>query len=242
MSRRIVVSQPMYFPWPGIFEQLRLADVFVHYDDVQFPQGRSFTSRVQVRSADGPRWLTVPVRRAMQEIRDVRVDNEQDWRRKHLGTLRQLYGRAPHAADMLALAESVLALPGDSLSEINRAGIEAAARYLGLQTRFMLSSELAVPGRSTEKLLDIVRRLGGDVYVTGHGARNYLDHDLFERNGVRVEYMAYRRTPYPQVHGGFDPHVSVLDLIANLGRDGAGVLQSGSVPWREFLAAAKPGP
>ncbi|MGQ0512019.1 MAG: WbqC family protein [Betaproteobacteria bacterium] len=240
MSTRVVVSQPMYFPWPGIFEQVRLADIFVHYDDVQFPQGRSFTSRVQIRTPEGARWLTVPVLRALQDIREVRVDSAQDWRRKHLATLRQFYGRAPHVKEMLALAESVLAQPGDSLSDINRAGIEAAARHLGLKACFLLSSELAEPGRSSDKLLGIVRRLGGDVYITGQGARNYLDHELFERHGVRVEYMDYKRVPYPQVHGGFDPHVSVLDLIANMGREGAGVLQSGSVPWREFLAASEP--
>ena len=43
----LVVSQPMFLPWIGLFEQVRLADRFIHYDDVQLPQGRSFISRVK---------------------------------------------------------------------------------------------------------------------------------------------------------------------------------------------------
>ena len=52
----------MFFPWVGLFEQIRLANVFVHYDDVQLPQGRSFTTRVQLKAPTGVHWLTMPVK------------------------------------------------------------------------------------------------------------------------------------------------------------------------------------
>ena len=32
----VVISQPMLFPWVGMLEQVRLADSYVHYSDVQF--------------------------------------------------------------------------------------------------------------------------------------------------------------------------------------------------------------
>ena len=54
---RVVISQSMLFPWVGLLEQMRLADVFVHYDDVQFSKG-SFVNRVQVKTPDGVRWMT----------------------------------------------------------------------------------------------------------------------------------------------------------------------------------------
>ena len=53
MARTLVVSQPMFLPWVGLFEQVRLADVFIHYDDVQLPQGGNFMSRVQLKTASG---------------------------------------------------------------------------------------------------------------------------------------------------------------------------------------------
>jgi hypothetical protein len=236
VAQRIVISQPMVFPWVGLFEQVRLADAFVHYDDVQLPQGRSFMSRVQIKSAEGVRWLTIPVKRGLQLIRDAEVDDSQRWRERHLGTLRQCYAKAPYLADMLEIVERTYALATRSLSEINCFATEATAAYFQLAPRFLRSSALAAPAASSEKLLNIVIALGGTTYVTGHGARNYLDHELFERHGICVEYMDYRKLRYPQLHGDFTPYVSILDLIANAGRSGAQVICSGTVGWREFVA------
>jgi hypothetical protein len=46
--------------------------------------------------------------------------------------------------------------------------------------------------------------------------------------------MDYRRTPYPQLHGAFNPHVSILDLIANTGHAGIEYIHSQTVDWKEF--------
>ena len=46
-TRCLVISQPMYFPRVGMLEQIRLADHFVYYDDVQFSRG-GFSNRVQL--------------------------------------------------------------------------------------------------------------------------------------------------------------------------------------------------
>jgi len=240
----VVVSQPMFLPWLGLFEQLRLADHVVHYDDVQLPLGRSFITRVQIKTAQGARWLTAPVeRRAGQRI-DEACFTGDDWRRRHLRTLRHAYARAPHAEAMLALAEAIYREPAEGLADFNIAATERLAAELGLSCRFHRSSsfgperdERGEPLRSTERLLTIVRRLGGTTYVTGHGAKNYLDHERFADRGIEVRYMAYRRQPYRQLHGPFDPHVTVLDTIANLGPHASQPLVSGSQPWREFLAA-----
>src|SRR6185437_13872514 len=90
-------------------------------------------------------------------------------------------------------------------------------------------------GTSSRRVLNIVLALGGSRYITGHGARQYLDHELFDRAGVRVEYMNYLKIPYAQLHGGFTPYVSALDLIANMGPSGASCIRSGTIYWKDFL-------
>jgi len=233
--KRVVISQPMVFPWVGLFEQIRLADDFVHYDDAALPQGRSFMTRVQIKTAQGTPWLTIPVHRGSGLIKDVLIDNDQDWQRRHLGTLRQAYARAPFVHEMLELVESTYSRAFTRLAELNCFATELIAAYLGLKPRFLLSSSLGAEGRGTEKLIVLCRELSATVYVTGHGARNYLDHDAFEREGIDVEYMQYEKKPYPQLHGEFTPFVSVLDLIANVGRSGKDWLRSGTCHWREFV-------
>ncbi len=97
---------------------------------------------------------------------------------------------------------------------------------------------MSIPGKSWQRVLDIVKSVGGDTYITGHGAREYMDHEAFERAGVAVEYLDYQKQPYPQLHGDFNPFVSALDLIANMGREGRARIASGTKPWREFLSRA----
>jgi hypothetical protein len=228
----------MFFPWVGLIEQICLADVFVHYDDVQFSKG-SFTNRVQIKTARGVKWLTVPVRLHLGDlIQEVQVSDEDPWREGHLALLAQAFEGAPYVDDALRLVKGVYESAGDQLCSIAISSMEAVLRYFGLaeKTQFVRSSQLDMPGKSWQRVLDIVRRFGGDTYITGHGARNYMDHEAFENAGVKVEYIDYRKRPYPQLHGEFTPFVSVLDLIANTGKGGREYIGSPTKPWREFLS------
>jgi hypothetical protein len=233
----VVISQPMLFPWVGLFEQIRLADVYVHYPDVQFSKG-SFVNRVQVKTAAGSRWLTIPLRAVElgQRIDEVLIDDRRDWRRSHLDLLEQALGGAPYRDDALGLVRRTYAGGSQRLVDLVIAGMQACVEYLGLDRdrRFLDSRSLDQPGAGTDRVLSIVGALGGRTYVTGHGARNYLDHDAFEHAGVSVEYMDYRKLEYRQLHGPFTPYVSILDPIANLGGEAARLVTSGTIHWRQF--------
>jgi hypothetical protein len=233
---KVVISQPMLFPWVGLLEQIRLADVYVHYDDVPFSKG-SFVNRVQVKTAAGSRWLTIPLRdhHLGQKIQDVRTADTQAWRARHLAVLEQAYEKAPHAADMLDIVRRAYSLPSDRLADVVIASMQELCAYFELVPQSVVrSSELGIGGSGWPRVLAIVGRLGGSAYVSGHGGYNYLDHEAFEAAGVTVEYMRYERIAYPQQHGPFTASVTALDLVANVGRAGRGVITSGTVPWRTF--------
>jgi hypothetical protein len=233
----VAASQPCFFPWLGMLELIRAADVYVHVTHVQFTRG--FSNRVQVKHAAGSHWLTVPVKSGgrAQLIRDVEIDESTDWRDRQLSTLRTFYAHAPHRDEMLSLAEAVLSRPTSGLAELTIASMHALLRYFGLDTGLQIldSSQLSIQGRASDMVLSLVRAVHGERYVTAHGARDYLDHERFEREGVAVEYIDYERRPYPQLHGAFDAHVSALDLVANLGQAGVSWIRSPTVPWRTFL-------
>jgi hypothetical protein len=235
---RVVISQSMLFPWVGLLEQIRLADVFVHYDDVQFSKG-SFVNRVQIKTVQGIRWLTVPVKGLSlgQAIKDVEIQPAEHWAPKHIAFLEQSFDGAPYAKDAIALVRGVYSEPHFTIGSLARASMVALSRYFGLseRTRFADIAELGTAGRGSERVLNTVQRLGGDEYVTGHGARNYLRHEDFEAAGIRVAYMNYECAPYPQLHGAFTPYVSSLDLISNCGREGLAFIRSSATPWRSFL-------
>jgi hypothetical protein len=235
-QQTVVVSQSMYFPWCGLLEQIRLADVFVHYDDVQYARG--FFSRVQIKTGNGIKWLSVPLRdqHRGQTIDECRIDNSTDWKSKHLALLKQAYRQAKHADIMLSLVESVFSVEYESLGSLGRATIRALTHAFHIpEPRFLHSADLGINGYSSQRLLDITKRLKGAIYLTGHGALNYLDHPIFETQNIQVRYMDYDFTPWPQLHGIFTPYVTALDVLANLGPDSASILQSNTIHWSNAL-------
>jgi hypothetical protein len=236
MARTLVVSQPMFLPWVGLFEQIRLADVFIHYDDVQLPQGRSFMSRVELKTANGVSWLTAPIDRAKsgQLLNEVVLSESREWRDKHLRTIRHAYARRPYFNVMFELAEKIYSQPTDHLAEFNLTAIEQLAQWLGLTARFTRSSAMGVDGASTGRLVALCEAVNCDVYVTGHGALKYLNHQQFEDKGISVCYMNYKKAPYEQGHGEFTPYVSILDAIASCGERTRDLLCSGAIYWRDF--------
>ena len=234
---RIVISQSMLFPWVGMLEQVRLANDYVYYDDVQFSKG-SFVNRVQIKAPEGMKWMTVPLPKLKlgQRIDEVEVPPPAQWRDQHLGLLRRSLAQAPFFGDAMALVERVYSIDHADIGHLARASLMSLVDYFGLgeATRFVDVVDLGIPGTSSERVLDVVQALGGSEYVTGHGALRYLDHARFERASVRVRYMDYRRLPYPQLHGAFVPYVSALDLVANCGREGARYITSETIDWKEL--------
>src|SRR6266550_1878275 len=236
MARTLVVSQPMFLPWVGLFEQVRLADVFIHYDDVQLPQGRSFMSRVQLKSANGVSWLTVPIdhTKSGKLLNEVVLFKPEKWRDKHLRTIHHAYARRPYFSVMFELVEKIYSQPTDHLVEFNITATEQIAQWLGLAPQFMRSSQMDVTGASTERLVDLCEAVNCHIYVTGHVALNYLNHQEFEDKGISVRYMDYRKVPYEQGPGEFTPYVSILDAIANCGERTRDLLCSDASYWRDF--------
>jgi hypothetical protein len=227
----------MFLPWLGLFEQIRLGDIYVHYDDVQMPVGRSFMSRVQIKTPKGSQWLSASIDRGRSKslICETFLVNDPQWRNRHLNLLKQNYHDADEFGIMRTLAESIYSFGDDNLAMFNQYSIEHLANWLGLDTEFHVSSRLAIPGSGTDRLVGICKHYGASEYITGHGARNYLDHEAFEDNGIAVSYIDYDLRPYTQLYGEFTPYVTILDAIANVGTSARRLLTSKGVDWREFL-------
>ena len=231
----------MYFPWVGLLEQVRLSDTFIHYDDVQYARG--FYNRVQIKTTNGIKWLTVPLKdqHRGQHIDEVQVDDRTDWRSQHRDILKQAYRESPYCNEMLALVDEVFSHHHKTLNDVSRNSFLALVNYFNLYEgkKYLDSSAMNIPGASSKRLHDLCLAMGADIYITGHGARNYLDHDLFDRSNIIVEYMRYQMRTYPQLHGKFTPYVTALDLVANCGRDGVQVICSESINWKEFINESK---
>ena len=179
--------------------------------------------------------MTIALERGGTMTKIVDLANRFDgWAASNRELLRQSLRLSSYRDMALALFDEATSRP--TLIDCLVASAEVPAKALGaLPERILRSSEMGVPGRSWERILGLVKAVGGTRYVSAHGGANYMDHEEFERQGVSVEYMDYSVAPWPQAYGDFTPYVTVLDLIAATGSDAQNYLHPRTVPWRMFL-------
>lgn len=234
---RIGIIQSSFIPWRGYFDFIASVDRFVFLDDTQYTQ-RNWRNRNRIKTAAGTKWITVPVhyRHQSQLICDTEIDQSSNWPQKHLAQWRLHYGQTPFLGDVLEILDDLPSHGSKTISDLNIKLIRHICQYLHIETPLIMSVELDPQGRKTERLIDIVKKLGGDTYLSGPSADAYLDHRAFASAGIGLEYKRYEYAPYPQAWGAFDGEVSVLDLIANCGRDAAARLRS-MAPDRVIVAS-----
>ena len=221
MPKKIAIVQSNYIPWKGYFDLIAAADAFVLYDDMQYTR-RDWRNRNQIKTAEGLQWLTVPVQvkgKYAQTIYETEIDG-MHWAAQHARSLRQNYGKAPHFDAVMAVLEPLYATEWRHLSAMNRAFLEAICAYLSITTPLLESRDYVLAEGKSDRLADLVAQLGGDMYISGPAARDYLDAAAFSRRGIGVEWFDYGGYPeYPQFWGEFTHGVSILDLLFHCGKD-----------------------
>ncbi len=224
---RVAIHQPNYLPWAGYFTKMLAADVFILLDTAQFSKN-GYLNRVTIKTPAGARWLSQPVRlhqHLQSSIRDVTLA-EEGWGSRHARTLRMNYGRAPHFARYITALDRMLTSAPPLLADCNEGLIRWLADRLGIQTPIVRAS--ALEGgylRRTERLVTLVRAVGGDTYVSGAGGFTYQDEDAFAAAGIEVVRAPGFSHQYSQLWGAFEDGLSVLDLLFNMGDDSMAILE-----------------
>ncbi len=229
--KRVAIIQSNYIPWKGYFDIIGMVDVFVIYDSAQYTK-RDWRNRNKIKTAQGTQWLTIPVQIKGQyrlaAIKDVKV-SDQKWRKKHWHAIELNYKKSIYFKEYSDLFKS-LYLDDDQeyLSKINFKFIKAINEILGITTEIRWSMEFDIVGDKSEKLLNICKQLEADIYLSGPAAKSYLDEDLFNQEGIKVEWMDYSGYPeYPQLYTPpFIHEVSIIDLIFNTGPDAPKYMKS----------------
>jgi hypothetical protein len=122
------------------------------------------------------------------------------------------------------MLDQAYARPGEKLADFNVRLVRLIAGYLGVKCRFELSSALEPEGCSDDRLISIVRKVRGDVYISGKGGQNYQDPAKFAEAGIELRVHTYCPVPYRQAQGEFVAGLSILDALFNLGPEAASLL------------------
>jgi WbqC-like protein family len=217
----VVVLQSNYLPWRGYFDLIHDCDLFVFYDCVQYTR-QDWRNRNKIKTSAGTQWITVPVGTDLDRlIHDVTIPSAA-WQAKHWQSLVQNYGKCPHFARYRPYFEDVyLGRTWQSLSELNQSLVaHIATEFLSLKTQLVDSRQYQANGQRLDRLLDVLTKAGASRYISGPAAREYIDPAAFEQAGIELAWKDYSGYPeYRQRYAPFEPGVSIIDLLFNVGPD-----------------------
>ena len=220
MMRRVVIHQPDFLPYLGFFDRLLNADLFVILDCVQFVHSsRSWTNRDKIKTPQGEQWLTVSLRKCKRDtqIREVELSQDVDWREKNLFLLHQNYHKAPFYYEIHPYMENLYHYDCFLLMDFNVKSINILCELFNINIEMVYASDLDCRGTSNELLVDILKKVKADCYLSGVGAKNYFDPVPFNKAGIQVIWQEFRHPVYPQLYNSFIPSLSGIDLLYNCG-------------------------
>jgi hypothetical protein len=217
---KVAIHQPNYLPYIGFFQKMALVDVFVILDVVQFSKD-SYTQRTKIRTKDGWIWLTIPIEKkyCFKPIRDIYMPQDEKWFKKHKMSIKSNYSKYKFIDDKFI--DEYYSYPGNfkKLHEFNEYGIFYLKDKFRINTRIVRASELNIDEKlkSTDLLVDIVKKVEGDIYISGSGGKNYMDAKKFLINKIKLKHFEFKPIEYPQRWDGFEPYMSAIDLLFNVG-------------------------
>ena len=220
----VTVHQPQYLPWLGYFDKIKRADVFVLLDNVQYKKNE-WQNRNRIKTANGWQWVTVPVKYKFPEkICEVAINNSIDWKRKHLNAIVFNYGKSEYFNRYKPFFQDVFSKEWETLVDINIHLIRFLVESLCIDTEFLVASDLQLRQDPTDRLIDICKEVGADIYLAGKDGKNYMDVGRFEQEDIRVIFQDFQHPTYNQLYTGFEYNMSIIDLLFNHGQESMSVL------------------
>lgn len=216
---RAAIHQLQYLPGLRFFAKMRAAELFIYLDDVQFEK-REFQNRNRIRTARGWQYLTAPViskGRFSQKINEVELENTAGWRADHLLAIKTNYARAPYFRQYLPGLEELYGRDYRLLADLAIATMDFLKDGFGIKVPVRFSSEFKVEEASSARLARLCAAAGAGEYLSGAGAKAYLDPNVFSYAGIKLAWQEFKPRPYPQAFPGFEPDMSALDLLLNCG-------------------------
>ena len=218
------IHQPNYLPWLGYFNKIVRSDVFVIFDDVQFPIGKKgfFGNRNQIKTNSGQLWLTVPVldRSKCKNFNEIKI-NYNGWNEKHVKNIENFYRKSPYFDLYYEDIKNLLLQEYDNFSELSTKLITYFMNVLDINTKIMHSSEICkdVDLTGMDKIFYILEQLKADTYISsdGPGSRRYIKEEDFNDKNIKLIWQNFEHPTYKQMHGDFISHLSIIDLLFNCG-------------------------
>ena len=215
------VHQPNFIPWIGYFHKIASSDIFILLDQVQYPRGKSVANRNKIKTINGVVELVVPISKPKGNEGKINYNEltfaDPEWYVKILKTIYYSYSKSPYFTEVYVWIERLFQMT--NFCEMNVRFIEELIHKLGVKTILKRQSEFNFDAqlKNNDLILSLCKVNHATVYLSGTGAKAYNNSELYTANLIELTYTDFTHPTYPQQFGPFESHLSMLDVLFNLG-------------------------
>lgn len=224
-SKLVVIHQPDFMPYLGFFDRLMKADLYVILDNVQFVSysSRSWMNRDKIKTANGEKWLTVGVCKEPRKtpINQIMLLEDGKWRTSNLNLLRENYRKTPYYSEIMPYIEKLYSFECERMMDFNLESIKMLMELLDIKIEMVAASDLNPQGKNNAMIVDIMKKVGCHRYLSGIGARDYYEPEIYKNADIEVVWQKFEPPVYPQPFGEFIPYLSSIDMLFNCGIEGS---------------------
>lgn len=211
---KVAIMQPYLFPYIGYWQLIKAVDVFVIYDDVNYIKG-GWINRNVILENGKRKLITLETRGASQNIliNQILVGNNTE---SLIKTLIQNYRKAPYFKPVMGIILDLFCSGEKSLSKFITSTIRSVCSYLMISTKLIISSEVFnnLSLKGTDRIVDICRQLGADVYINAIGGKKLYDKSTFANEDLQLYYIESNPINYIQFgEAPFVPNLSIIDVM-----------------------------
>ena len=215
---KVGIMQPYFMPYIGYWQLINVVDKFVLLDDVNYIM-RGYINRNSILLNGKPYRFTLPVENASQNklIMDTKLRFAQEKKQDFFKTISNAYGKAPCYRTVAPIIEDIINNSDDDITEYIKYSIQKVMSYLGINTEILVSSQIPKNQelKGEERIVEICKRLGADVYINPCGGRKLYHQNVFMSKNIKLYFLDTRKEDiiYDQKRNEFIDNLSIIDIL-----------------------------
>lgn len=215
------IHQPHFFPWLGYLNKMASVDKFIILDEAQLEKGSNMY-RNKLSTNDGKeKYITVGYEKAgylEKKYNEIKIDNTVNWQTVQKNFIINNYKKTQFFSEIWNKIEHIFENQYQNLDTLVEETIFIEKELFGIETEVIKQSTLKYDReeKNNRLLITLCKDVFADCYLSGNGAKKYMDVDLFSQNGIKVEYQKFTYPLYEQKHQ-FVSNLSGLDILFNCG-------------------------
>ena len=223
MEIKVAIHQAHYFPWLGYYDKMAKVDKFTLLDTVQLTDKSNMFRNLFLSKSGTVKYLTIPFEKKgymEKACCELTINQNIRWQDNHRNFIKDNYRKAAFFNEVWERISWIFEKKYEFLNEPVNDSLIAIKEMLNINTQIINQSELSHNSDFTKNdlILSLCTAVSADIYLSGNGAKKYMNDLMFEKNGIKVVYQLFTYPVYNQINSKeFIPNLSSLDMLFNCG-------------------------